>query len=162
MHLRNICSQILIKQMCEFASTLLARTNSVQIWCSKFGIHLLSLQTWVNPFFRPVGAPKSAAFLKTFFIQAGNTISALMFTMFRWVKIQPISLPEADQVRIACCQIPLGTKSNAFSGTTRSTSSPWIVTVQLQNLAVSTSSPILCLWITTSSCSRHLSLYPPY
>ena len=40
--------------MCEFASTLLSRTNSVQIWCSKFGIHLLSLQTWVNPFFRPV------------------------------------------------------------------------------------------------------------
>ena len=40
--------------MCEFASTLLARTNSVQISCSKFGIHLLSLQTWVNPFFRPV------------------------------------------------------------------------------------------------------------
>lgn len=30
--------------------------------------------------------------------------------------------------------------------------------VQLQNLAVSTSSPILFLWITTSSCSRHLSL----
>ena len=54
MHLRNICSQILIKQMCEFASTLLARTNSVQISCSKFGIHLLNLQTWVNPFFRPV------------------------------------------------------------------------------------------------------------
>ena len=58
MHLRNICSQILIKQMCEFASTLLARTNSVQISCSKFGIHLLSLQTWVNPFFRPVKVEK--------------------------------------------------------------------------------------------------------
>ena len=54
MHLRNICSQILIKQMCEFAPTLLARANSVQIWCSKFAMHLLSLQTWVNPFFRPV------------------------------------------------------------------------------------------------------------
>ena len=40
--------------MYKFASTLLARTNSVQIWCSKFGIHLLSLQTWVNSFFRPV------------------------------------------------------------------------------------------------------------
>ena len=51
-----------------------------------------------------------------------------MFTMFRRVKIQPISLLEAYQVRIACCQIALGTKSNAFSGTKRSISSPWIVT----------------------------------
>ena len=36
--------------------------------------------------------------------------------MFRRVKIQPISLPEADQVRIVCCQIVLGTKSNVFFG----------------------------------------------
>lgn len=65
-----------------------------------------------------------------------------------------------------------GSKSNAFSGPTRSISCPWIVTasviewvctylilrlVQLQNLAVSTSSPILFLWITISMCSRHLS-----
>ena len=73
-------------------------------------------------------APKSAAFFKTFFIHAGNTISALMFTIFRRVKIQPISLLETYQVRIVCCQIALGTKWNAFSGPDHSISCPWIVT----------------------------------
>ena len=66
--------------------------------------------------------------LEDFFIPAGHTISALMFTMFRRAKIQPISPPEADQIRIACCQIPPGSKSNAFSGPTRSISCPWILT----------------------------------
>ena len=66
--------------------------------------------------------------LKDIFIHAGNTISALMFTIFRRVKIQSISLPEADQVRIVCCQIALGTNSNAFSGPTCSISCPWVVT----------------------------------
>ena len=148
-----------------------SRPNLCCIRCFRLG-NTLPLQGWtftpptaswsVPLTIEAAGAPKSAAFLKTFSTQAGNTISALMLTMFRRVKIQPISLPEADQVRIVCCQIALGAKSNAFSGTTRSISSSWIVTVQLQNPAVSTSSPILFLWITTFSCSRHLSLYPPY
>ena len=73
------------------------------------------------------GAPRLRAFLKTFFVPAGNTTSALMFTMFRQVKIQLISLPEADQIRIACCQIAPGSKFSAFSGPTRSISCPWIV-----------------------------------
>ena len=68
--------------------------------------------------------------LKDIFHSSRNTISALMLTMFRRVKIQPISLPEADQVWIVCCQIALGTKSNAFSGPTRSISFPWIVTAR--------------------------------
>ena len=54
LHSRNICSQILIKQMCEFTLDLPASVNLVQIWWTKFATHLLSLQTWVNPFFRPV------------------------------------------------------------------------------------------------------------
>ena len=35
---------------------------------------------------------------------------------------------------------------------------PYLRLVQLQNLGVSTSSPILFLWITISTCSRQLSL----
>ena len=118
------------------------------------------------------GAPKLTAFLKTFLFPVGNTISALMFTMFRQVEIRLISLPEAGQMRIVCCQLAPGSKSNAFSGPARSISCPWIATasvikwvctylilrlVQLQNLVVSTSSPIFSLWITISMCSRHLS-----
>ena len=57
------------------------------------------------------GAPKLTAFLKTFFVPAGKTILALMFTTFRQVKIRLISLPEADRIRIVCCQIALGSKS---------------------------------------------------
>ena len=89
------------------------------------------------------------------------------------VKIQPISLPEPDQIRIACCQIAPGSKSNAFSSPASSISYPWIVPasaigwactylilrlLQLQNIAVSTSSLILFLWMTISACSRLLSL----
>ena len=91
--------------------------------------------------------------------------------MFRRVKIQPISLPEADKIRIACCQIAPGSKSNAFSGPTRSISCPWIVPaksaigwvctylilrlVQLQNLTVSTSSLILSL-------DHNIYVFPPF
>ena len=70
-------------------------------------------------------------FLKTFSVPAGNTISALMFATFRQVKIQLISLPEADRIQIVCCQIALGSKSNTFSGPTRSISCPWIVTANV-------------------------------
>ena len=113
--------------------------------------------------------------LEDFFIPAGRT-SALMFTMFRRVKIQPISLPEADQIRIACCQIAPWSKSNAFSGPTRSDLMsldsncqrnrvglhlPHFTSCATPDLAVSTSSLILFLWITISTCSRHLSLSPP-
>ena len=38
---------------------------------------------------------------------------------------------------------------------------PYLRLVQLQNLAVSTSSPILFLWITISTCSRHYPYSPP-
>ena len=74
------------------------------------------------------GAPKLTAFLKTFFVPTGKTILVLMFTTFRQVKIRLTSLPEADRIRIVCCQIALGSESNAFSGPTRSISCPWIVT----------------------------------
>ena len=66
------------------------------------------------------GAPKLTALLETFFVPAGNIISALMFITFRQMKIRLTSLPEADRIRIVCCQIALGSKSNAFSGPTRS------------------------------------------
>ena len=133
----------------------------------------LTTTSWSLPWrMEAAGAPKLTTFLKTFFVPAGNTISALMFTMFRQVEIRLISLPEADQIQIVCCQIVPGSKSNASLGPTRSTSCPWIVTasaiervcaylilrlVQLQNLAVSTSSPILFLWITISMYSCYLS-----
>ena len=42
------------------------------------------------------GAPKLTVFLKKFSVPARNTISALMFTTFRQVKIQLIFLPEAE------------------------------------------------------------------
>ena len=74
------------------------------------------------------GAPKLTVFLKTFSVPAGNTISVLMFTTFRQVKIQLTPLPEADRIQIVCCQIAIGSKSNTFSGPTRSISCPWIVT----------------------------------
>ena len=60
MHLRNLCPQIAIKQMCKVPLTLTALklppilpalANSVQIWCSKFAIQLQSLQTRVYLFF---------------------------------------------------------------------------------------------------------------
>ena len=74
------------------------------------------------------GAPTLTVFLKTFSVPPGNTISALMFAKFRQVKIQLISLPEADQIQIVCCQIALGSKLNTFLGPTCSISCPWIVT----------------------------------
>ena len=77
------------------------------------------------------GAPKLTVFLKTCSVPAGNTISALMFATFRQVKIQLTSLPEADRIRIVCCQIALGNRSNTFSGPTRSISCPWIVTANV-------------------------------
>ena len=77
------------------------------------------------------GAPKLTVFLKTFFVPAGNTISALMFTMFRQVEIRLISLPEAGQMRIVCWQLAPVSKSNAFSGPTRSISCPWIATANV-------------------------------
>ena len=114
-----------------------SRPNLCCIRCFRLG-NTLPLQEWTFtkrtaswslPWrMEAAGAPKSAAFLKTFFIHAGNTISALMFTMFRRVKIQPIFLLEAYQVRIVCCQIAFGTKSNTFSGSTRSISCPRVVT----------------------------------
>ena len=77
------------------------------------------------------GAPKLTVILKSFSVPAGNTISVLMFTTFRQLKIQPTPLPEADQIRIVCCQIAIGSKSNTFSGPTRSISCPWIVTANV-------------------------------
>ena len=82
--------------------------------------------SWSLPWrMEAAGAPKLTTFLKTFFVPTGNTISAMMF---RQVKLQLTSLPEADQIRIVCCQIALGSKSNAFSSPTSSISCPWIVT----------------------------------
>ena len=47
--------------------------------------------SWSLPWrMEAAGAPKLAAFLKTFFIPAGNTISALMFIMFR--RVNPADL----------------------------------------------------------------------
>ena len=83
MHLRNICSQILIKQMCELSPTLLARANSVQIWCSKFTMHLLSLQTWVNPFFRPV----HSLIKSRFFSLTTTLLTVLTFLHFKISRI---------------------------------------------------------------------------
>ena len=43
----------------------------------------------------------------------------------------PADLPPADRIQIVCCQIALGSKSNTFSGPTRSISCPWIVTANV-------------------------------
>ena len=89
----------------------------------------LTAASWSLPWrMEATGAPKLTAFLKTFFVPAGNTVLALMFTMFRQVEIRLISLPKAGQMRIVCCQLAPGSRSNAFSGPTRSISCPWIAT----------------------------------
>ena len=127
----------------------LGNTLSLQEW-----MFTMTTVSWSLPWrMEAAGAPKLTVLLKTFFVPAGNTISALMFTMFRQVEIRLISLPEAGQMWIVCCQLAPGGKSNTFSSPTHSNSCPWIVTasviewvcaylilrlVQLQNLAVST------------------------
>ena len=89
--------------------------------------------------------------------------------MFHQMKIQLISLPEADtdcmlsnsaRERVECLFGPfdlMSLDSNCQSNRV-GLHLPHLRPVQLQNLAVSMSSPILFIWVTISTCSRHLSI----
>ena len=120
------------------------------------------------------GAPKLTVFSKTFFVSAGNTISALMFTTFRQVKIQ-LTPPSRSRLDTDCMlsnsaweQVDRLFGPHTFDLMSLDSSCQCNrVGLQLPHFtpcAAPESSGInvfahwLFLWITISTCSGHLSL----